>query len=51
MTGLWVKFTSWLYEERGDFNVGGGLGLVALVILVLFIFWLTESAGKTNFFD
>ena len=51
MLSLFVRLQLWLQEERGDINLGGGLGVVGVVILVLFILWLTESSGKTNLFE
>jgi hypothetical protein len=48
---LYAWVMNWLYEERGDVNLHGGLGLVALVIFIVFILYLTERAGVTNIFD
>lgn len=37
--------------EQGDVNLGNSLGVFAFVVFVVFILWLAESAGKTNFFE
>lgn len=36
--------------ERGQTHFAHGVSIAAFVIVVLFVLWLAESAGKTNFF-
>lgn len=48
MNELLLKIMAWAQSERGDVTHIGGVGLILLVIIILY---LTERAGVTNIFD
>lgn len=49
MNALLARITNWISTEDGQWHPAWSG--VAFVILIVFILWLTEAAGKTNFFE